>query len=391
MIARLPIAVSAALPLLRWLGLFAAAAGCLYALTACVALLTRRQGAELKHRRLKPVTVLKPLCGLDANLYECLKSFFAQRYPDMQLVFGVADPQDPALAVVRRLQGEFPQVEVSLLVDATRHGNNPKVSNLINMLRCARHDWLVIADSDIRVAPDYLQRVAAELDHEDVGIVTCAYTGRPAANLWSRLGAEFINGWFTPSVHVADLFGSRAFAFGATIAIRRAVLTAIGGLHAIADHMADDYRLGELTRALGLRTHLSAVLVETMVSEDTFRVLISHQLRWLRTIRGVRPVSFALAGLSFSIPLAILGAIAACFDPIALAILGLVVAIRVLISATLRKPRSWRAALLLVPCSDLLSFVLWCRGFFGRHVIWRSASFSIDPGGLATQYPQPGS
>jgi ceramide glucosyltransferase len=317
---------------------------------------------------LQAVTVLKPLCGLDPNLYECLKSFFAQRYPHMQLVFGVTDAHDPALAVVRQLQGEFPQVEVSLLVDATRHGNNPKVSNLINMMRRACHDWLVIADSDIRVAPDYLQRVVAELNDEEVGIVTCAYTGRPAGNLWSQLGAEFINGWFTPSVHVADLFGSRAFAFGATIAIRRSVLTAIGDLHAIADHMADDYRLGELTRALGLRTHLSAVVVETMVHEETLSQLISHQLRWLRTIRGVRPVSFALAGLSFSIPLAIIGAITTRFDPLALGVLGLVLALRVLISATLRKPRSLResAALLLVPCSDLLSFVLWCRGFFSR-------------------------
>ena len=137
--------------------------------------------------------------------------------------------------------------------------------------------------------------------------MTCPYVGRPLPDLWSQLGAQFINGWFVPSVFVAALFGSRAFAFGATIALRREVLDAIGGLPAIADQLADDYRLGELTRELGLRTVLSEVVVETVVEERSLQDLIGHELRWLRTIKAVRPVGYSLAFVTFALPVALIG------------------------------------------------------------------------------------
>ena len=175
-----------------------------------------------------------------------------------------------------------------------QHGSSGKVSNLINMMPLARYDYLVIADSDVRVAPDYLARVVPPLLDSEVGIVTCPYRGCPGRGTWSLLESAFINDWFMPSVYVAALLGSRAFAFGATIGLRREVLARIGGFISIADQLADDYRLGELTRRMGLRTVLSEVVVGTVVDECSLDDLVRHELRWLRTIRAVRPLGYAL-------------------------------------------------------------------------------------------------
>ena len=236
------------------------------------------------------MTVLKPLCGAEPGLDRSLRSFCEQEYAGgVQIVFGVQHPADPALAVLEGLKRDYPRLDLTVVVDPTRHGASAKVSNLINMMRAARHDWLVLADSDVRVPPGYLAAVAAPLADPAVGIVTCPYHGVPRPGLWSLLGTLFVNDWFIPSVRVAALFGSRAFAFGATIAMRRDALDAIGGFGAIADQLADDYRLGELTRRRGQRTVLSHVIVDTSVDERTFRHLVQHGLRWLRTIRVVRP------------------------------------------------------------------------------------------------------
>jgi ceramide glucosyltransferase len=374
-------------PLLCWMGIALVASGLLYSLLTLVAVLARRGAAYSSPAAvdLQPVTVLKPLCGLEPQLYDCLKSFCTQDYPKVQLVFGVANHSDPAVGVVRRLQREFPALSIQLCIDATRHGHNPKVSNLHNMMRHARHDWLVLADSDIRVLPDYLRRVASHLSDAGVGIVTCAYTGRAVGRFWSRVAAEFICGWFIPSVYVAALLGSRAFAFGATIALRRQVLEEIGGFGAIADQMADDYRLGEATRALGLSTVLSDVVVETTVCEATLHELASHQLRWLRTIRGVRPWGYLSAGVTFAAPLALLGLWMANFDPAVGVAASLVVLLRILVSRLLKSQHTnWgMKQSLLGPLSDLIVFCLWCVGFVGHRVTWRAADFDIDGQGAA--------
>jgi ceramide glucosyltransferase len=155
--------------------------------------------------------VLKPLCGAEPHLYENLAGLCRQDYPDYQLVFGVCAYDDPAITVVNRLRKAFPERDIVLIVDARTHGRNPKVSNLINLYRAARHAHLVIADSDIAVPPDYLRRLAGPLSDPHVGVVTCLYRGRPVDGIWSRLGAAFINEWFAPSVRVAHAGGSRRF------------------------------------------------------------------------------------------------------------------------------------------------------------------------------------
>src|ERR1700730_5796844 len=201
---------------------------------AWLAGLLLRGAAQSGPATLPPVTVLKPLCGAERHLYDCLRSFCDQAYPGFQIVFGVRDPDDPAVIVVRRLQREFQRLDLDIAINPAQHGSSGKVSNLINTMPFARYDYLVVADSDVRVAPDYLARVIPPLLDTAVGIVTCPYRGSARRRLWSVLGSAFINDWFIVSVYVAALLGSRAFAFGATIAMRREVLAAIGGCLAMA-------------------------------------------------------------------------------------------------------------------------------------------------------------
>jgi ceramide glucosyltransferase len=327
------------------------------------------------------VTVFKPLCGAEPETYDCLRSFCDQDYPEFQIVFGVADLHDPVVAIVERLKKEFPQRDLQLVVDRRQHGSSRKVSNLVNMMLPAQHEFFVISDSDVRVARDYLARVVAPLLREGVGIVTCSYRGVPRAGFWSLLGSQFINEWFIPSVRVAALGGSRSFAFGTTIAIKRRVLAQIGGFMAIVNQLADDYRLGELTRRLGLRTVLSDVVVDTSVVEGTLEELVRHELRWLRTIRAVRPVGYCMSFVTFGVPVAAVGVVLSGGAAAAVAMLLLTAAARVLLHFTARSEGSRARQLLALPLRDALSVALWSWSFATRRVHWRNAHYQVNRDG----------
>ena len=324
-----------------------------------------------------PVTVLKPLCGAEPETYGCLRSFCGQQYPQFQIVFGVADVTDPAVAIVKRLQCEWPNLDITISIDCRQHGSNRKVSNLINMMSLARYEVLVLSDSDVCVRDDYLAKVVNRLADKGVGIVTCAYRGHPRAGLWSLLGSLFINDWFMPSVRVAALSGSRAFASGATIAIRREVLLRIGGFAAIVNQLADDYRLGQLTRRAGLRTVLADVVVETSVSEITFCQLVRHELRWLRTIRALSPVGYRFLFITFSLPVALLGSVLAECSVTVIGMLATTTVARLLLHLSTRRPSSSLGQALLLPLRDLLSLGLWGWSFVTRRVQWRDSHFYI--------------
>ncbi|HVS76374.1 MAG TPA: bacteriohopanetetrol glucosamine biosynthesis glycosyltransferase HpnI [Steroidobacteraceae bacterium] len=372
------------------LGTLMTAAALGYAVAAWAAVRLWRNNGEQRRAgggtgsppRPLPVTVLKPLCGAEPGLDHSLRSLCEQDYgAAVQIIFGVQRPDDPALAVLEVLKRDYPGLDLAVVVDATRHGASAKVSNLINMMRAARHDWLVLADSDVRVPPGYLAAVTAPLADPAVGIVTCPYRGVPRPGLWSLLGALFINDWFIPSVRVAALLGSRAFAFGATIALRRDALDAIGGFRAIADQLADDYRLGELTRRRGLRTVLSDVVVDTWVDERTLRQLVQHGLRWLRTIRIVRPGGYAFSAVTFSLPVAALGCAMAEGTPVTLSLLAATVAMRLLLHVSVQAPaRSW-SRIWAIPLSDALGFALWCGAFVTREVQWRQGRYRVSRDG----------
>lgn len=322
------------------------------------------------------LSILKPLYGVEPRLYECLRSFCCQDYPTYEIVFGVQDPEDPAVAVVRRLQSEFPALPVVLVVAERGPGSNAKVNNLINMMPQARHDILVLADADIGVGRDYLRTVAASLQDPEVGIVTCLYRGYAVGGLWSQMGCLFIQDWFVPQVLLAHAFGSTDFAFGATIALRRETLRGIGGFEALAFQLADDYELGARTRAQGLRTVLSSYLVETTVHESSLSDLFWHQLRWLRTIRVINPWGYAFAGLTLGFPVTLLVAIGVQ-QPLTWGLVFLALLTRLVLHwracSRLRVARrGW-----LVPFSDLWLFGLWLAGFLGQDVRWRGRALAV--------------
>jgi len=326
---------------------------------------------------LPPVTILKPLFGAEPETYECLRSFCQQVYPLYQVVFGVCDPQDPAVAVVHRLQREFPGLDLVLVADRKEHGSNRKVNNLINMMALARHDYLVISDSD------YLAKLIPALLDAGVGIVTCGYRGVPRPGIWSLLGSMYINEWFMPSVRVAALTGYRSFAFGATIAIRRETLSRIGGFDAVSNQLADDYRLGELTRQLGLRTVLSEVEVDTFVEDCTAADLVAHELRWRRTIRNLSPYGYVFSVVTLGLPITALQLLFTQGAAPAAAIFSATAVASTLIHFNARRPGASMAVLLLVPFRDLLHFGLFIWSFATRRVQWGDDHYEVRRDGDA--------
>jgi ceramide glucosyltransferase len=268
-----------------------------------VAGFAQRRPAEPSVR--PPVTVLKPLHGDEPLLEEALETLCRQDYPEFQIVFGVRDESDPAVAVVRRLQDRFPHVNSVLVADPALHGRNHKVSNLINMLPAARHDVLVLADADVHARPDYLDRLVAALEAPGVGLVTTLYAGLPAEAFPARLGAAHITYGFLPSTVLSRRLGRRD-CLGATMGLRRDDLERIGGLRALVDHLADDNVLGQRIGALGLRVALADTVTLTTVPEASVGALFRHELRWARTIRALEPAGFAASVVQYPLAWALL-------------------------------------------------------------------------------------
>jgi ceramide glucosyltransferase len=366
--------------------LFFAAAYVILALVAALVWQLRRVPPAVSG--LPPISVLKPLCGDEPYLYENLRSFCLQRYPEFQIVFGVRDEHDPAVPVVQRLQAEFPRLPIDLIINPAQHGSNRKVSNLINMLAHARHDVLTMADSDVRVRPDYLAAVTAPLRDPKVGLVTCIFRDVPTPQVWSRLGAMYVNEWFMPSVLLAWLFGHAAYASGQTLCMRRDTLRAIGGLDTIANHLAEDHQLGELVRAQGQRIALSRYLLRTARSEPSFALLTRHELRWMRTLQVLRPRSFRLLFLSFSLPLALVGGLLAAAEPavapLAWALVTTTVAARLALYLVHRLggDRPLFSDLWLMPVRDILMCWIWLRSFFAARLNWCGNEFSVGSDGI---------
>lgn len=361
-------------------GLLLLAAAAAYALLALLA----RQRWRARARRVvapppgRPVTVLKPLCGAEPLLYENLRSYCTQDHPAYQLLFALHGPDDPARKVAERLRAEFPALDIGIVIDPRVRGINRKVSSLANLLAQARHDWLLLADSDIAAPPDLLRRVTAPLADETVGVVTCLYRGRAARGFWPRLGERFIDDWFAPSVCLARLAGSTRYAFGATIALRREVLDAAGGFAAIADEVADDWWLGEHSRRAGYRTVLSECEVATDVSETRLVDVAARELRWLRAIRAVAPLGYAFSFVCWTTPVVALGWLLAGGSMLASALAGTAIAARIAIAAEgTRSVRHLLDNAALIPLRDGLSLALWTVGLAGRAVRWRGQPMKI--------------
>jgi ceramide glucosyltransferase len=335
-----------------------------------------------------PISVLKPLCGAEPGLHANLRSFCLQNYPRFEVIFGVRDAADPACAVVRRLTAEFGSLPIRLVVDPTLHGSNRKVSNLINMLPHAQHELLVMADSDAFVREDYLAAVAAPMNDGGVGLVTCLYRAVPTGGIWSRLGAMYVNEWYMPLVMLSWLFGYRGYVSGQTLCMRHSTLKAIGGLEALANQLAEDHRLGQLVQGLDLKVELSPYLIDGEHHEPDLRSVAQHELRWMRTIRAVRPRSFLGIFLTFSLPLALLGIFLAAdtttTSPAAWGLFAGGVAARIALHFVhrIKAGRFVLAELWLLPFCDILILWVWLRSLFTSRIAWRNDEFDVDADGV---------
>jgi len=329
-----------------------------------------------------PLTVFKPLCGAEPRLYECLRSFCDQDYPDFHLVFGVHSDDDPAIAVVERLRAEFPACDITLVSSGCRHGPNMKIGNLINMRPAGRHDVLAFSDSDVEISRDTLRHAVAGFRSPEVGAVSCLYRGRPTAGRVSRLGALAINAWTLPAILLDRRLNGIEACLGPLLLIRSKALAAIGGFESVADHLAEDHEIGERLHRAGWQVRLSLLPIDTMVDETRLSDLIRHEVRWAHTVRAVRPLDHALSLATVPLPLILL--MLALFPGwTQAALLALYLGLRVVLTrrveARVRSvaPLGWWW----LPVRECLSFWVWAVSLLSRGVEWRGQSFRLVRGG----------
>jgi ceramide glucosyltransferase len=327
------------------------------------------------------VTILKPVCGAEPRLYECLRSFCRLNHAPLQIIFGVGDHEDPAIPVVQLLIEEFPSLDLSFVIDSAVHGTNLKVGNLINMYRSAKHEIVIVSDSDTEVAPDCLNSVLAPSADEAVDAVTCLYKASPSRSFAADLGALFVNDWFLASAVVDAGMRDAAYCFGPVTAIRREALAAMGGFGMLAFHLADDFMLGRMVAAAGYKVRL-ADYVPDIVVDESFGSLLRHELRWARTVRTVKPGEHLMSGVMEPLPLLLLLLLpfphwGGWF------VLATVMALRVILHFLVRRrfgittpARPW-----LLPLRECLCFGIWLASYRSFHVSWRERDFVIAPGG----------
>jgi ceramide glucosyltransferase len=336
------------------------------------------------------VTILKPLHGGEPGLFENLESFCLQDYAaPVQIVFGVHDEADPATHVVRAIQAKYPALDMVLVADTALHGANGKVSNLINMQAAAKHDILVLADSDIAVSPRWLTHVAGALARPGVGVVTCLYTGEvaPGENgLWSKLAAMGTSYEFLPNVVVGTSLGLAQPCFGSTIALTRKTLEEIGGFAAFADTLADDYHMGRAAREAGYMLAMPALGVAHTATEASFVDLFRHEQRWRRTIHSLDPAGNAGSIVTFGFVFALMSALLMDFSSVSLVAVALALTARLILKSIIDRAFGTQAgSAWLLPLRDLLSFAVFVNSLFGETVHWRGARFGIAPTGAMSQ------
>jgi ceramide glucosyltransferase len=371
-------------------GLILAAASAGYLLAAIAGIARFRRSSALSEPPPLAVTILKPICGAEPRLYECLRSFCLVDHVPLQIIFGVGDHEDPAIPVVRRLIAEFPALDLSLVVDSAVHGTNLKVGNLINMYRSAKHEIVIVSDSDTEVARDCLKSVLAPFADEAVGAVTCLYKAAPLPGLASDLGALFVNDWFLASAVVDAGMREAAYCFGPVTAIRRAALEAMGGFGMLAFHLADDFLLGRMIAAAGYKVRLADYVSDIVVAES-FASLFRHELRWSRTVRTVKPGEHFMSGVMEPLPLLLLLLLPFPHWGGWLALI-LVIGLRILLHFLVRRrfgiaspARPW-----LLPFRECLCFAIWVASYRSSHVSWRERDFVIAPGGRLEPRAMPG-
>jgi ceramide glucosyltransferase len=333
---------------------------------------------------LPPVTLLKPLHGLEPFLERNLESFFQQDYPEFEIVFGARDAQDPALGVVRSLQARYPRVKTQVVLSGAPKYPNAKVFALERMIPQAKAPYLVITDSDVYVRRDCLRDVVAPLLDPANGMVTCLYRGVPAGGFWSKLEALGMSVELTSGVLVANMLEGMRFALGPTMAIRRELLESIGGMAALSQYCADDYILGNLAHAAGKQVVLSTHVISHVAMNTSFRTSLTHQIRWMRSTRFSRSAGHLGTGLTYAMPFGLLGLTAGFLGHAPELGVGLFAAaymnrvIQVILTGwNVVGDRQSLRLCWLYPLRDLMGFIVWCCSFTGREIVWRNERYRL--------------
>jgi ceramide glucosyltransferase len=370
----------------HWLLSALSLAGTAYACLAAALVRNRSQSGASNTVRLPAVTMLKPLCGADISLEADLRGFFEQDYPGLlQVVCGLQSRSDPALAVVQKLAGEHPDVRVEIVIDSKMPGQNPKISNLINMMPRADGEILLLSDGDIRVPTSYARALVEEIMTPGTGAVTCLYRGRAASGWWSRLEAMGIDYGFLPNALVGTTLGLAKPCFGATIGLRRDTLAVIGGFEALSSHLADDYELGRAVRSKGHAVKLSSLVLQHTCLEPSLRGLFRHELRWARTIRLLDTAGYAGSLVTHPLPLALAG-LALGFGMPGLILVCAALLARLLLVWRIRVATGADSGpLWLLPLRDVLSFSIFLVSFLGNSVYWRGVRYETEAHGLLAQ------
>jgi ceramide glucosyltransferase len=349
---------------------------CILTVVACQRYLAVRP-PEL--RLAEPLSVLKPLHGLDEGLEENLRSFFTQDYPSFELLFAAREASDPALAVVERLKREFPQVPARSFVTGEPAYPNAKVWSLQIMTEAAANDLLILSDSDIRIAPGALREVAREFQDPKLGVATCPYRAAPGSSPWSTLEAIGMNTEFWGGAITARMVeGGVRFAVGPTVAARRSVIEAIGGWLRLSEYLAEDFVLGQFASQQGYGVILSCCVVEHRIGSQEFGPNLAHRMRWNRSTRRSRPAGYVGQLFTYPIPAAaLLFLLAPTSWPALVLTLMLRGAAAAAVAFRVLKDPLCRRLWYLIPVQDAVSAALWIAGFFGNTIVWRGRRYRV--------------
>jgi len=338
-----------------------------------------RSRRELRAPKLG-ITVLKPLHGLEPELEENLASFCDQEYPHFQVVFSAVDPEDPALAVARRVVERFPGVDAEIVVENAAAVVNPKIANALNGYARARYGVVALADADMRVGREYLRAIAVAFADEHVGAVTCLYGGVASHGAAAVMAAMFVNDHFAPSVLVAQLIEPLTYCFGSTMAVRRSVLEEIGGFAALGRTIADDYALGALVSKTGRRVELASCVAGNVMAQTTWHELWQRELRWARTIRAMRPLGSTFSVVTYALPLACIAWAVRPRSRRRLVLVAGAAVLRLALHVAARNafaPSTPSAPHLILP-RDALALAVWAASRFGRSARWHGNEVVID-------------
>jgi ceramide glucosyltransferase len=346
---------------------------------------------------LPPVTIFKPIHGMEEQLAANLESFFRQDYPDYEVIFGARDADNPAVKIAEEIRARYPQVPSRVILSGPPAWPNAKVFSLDKMIAASSRSYFIISDSDVQVAPDFLRNTIPSLLDPAVGLVTCMYRGMPASDFWSSLEALGLSVEMSSGVMVADMMEGMRFALGPAMAVRRDAIEAIGGIAAVADYYSDDFELGNRIWAKGYKVILSHHIVRNVLTSRSLLRTLGDQLRWMKSTRYSRPAGHAGTGLTYAMPFGILGLIAAGalgHWPLGIGLFALACMNRMIQSVAVgwtvaRDPRAVRYCWL-YPLRDLFGFIAWTISYSSRDFYWRGETYRFGKGGRIAPLQRPG-